>query len=108
MHPLFALSEKTSPLSLEMKSRPPTTTGCARAEPTFVEGNVAGVRHVAAPAVPVSAPCRIRHRRRRRRAARGFGDRRWRSDRTTGEELGDGFLLGFAQVVALPRHVAGR
>src|ERR1043166_1286435 len=34
MQPVFALSENTSPLSLEMNTRPPTTTGCARAEVT--------------------------------------------------------------------------
>src|ERR1051325_7224822 len=34
MQPVFALSAKTSPLSLEMNTRPPATTGCARAAVT--------------------------------------------------------------------------
>src|SRR6185295_16784773 len=34
MHPVFALSANTSPLSLEMNTRPPATTGCARAAVT--------------------------------------------------------------------------
>src|SRR5438046_10011187 len=34
MQPVFGLSAKTSPLSLDTKSRPPTTTGCARAAMT--------------------------------------------------------------------------
>src|SRR5205809_6496228 len=34
MQPVFAFSAKPSPLSLETKSRPPTTTGCARAPVT--------------------------------------------------------------------------
>src|SRR5215831_15205722 len=34
MHPVFAFRAKTSPLSLEMNRRPPTTTGCARAAVT--------------------------------------------------------------------------
>src|SRR5438477_2400397 len=34
MQPVLALSAKTSPLSLEMNRRPPTTTGCARAAVT--------------------------------------------------------------------------
>src|SRR4051794_23345413 len=34
MHPVFALSANTSPLSLEMNTRPPTVTGCDRAAVT--------------------------------------------------------------------------
>src|SRR3954466_4741551 len=34
MQPVFALSANTSPLSLEMNTRPPATTGCARAAVT--------------------------------------------------------------------------
>src|SRR5713226_7636696 len=34
MQPVFGFSAKTSPLSLDTKSRPPTTTGCARAAMT--------------------------------------------------------------------------
>src|SRR6266550_1368227 len=34
MQPVFGLSAKTSPLSLDTKSRPPATTGCARAAMT--------------------------------------------------------------------------
>src|SRR5215510_11299463 len=34
VQPVFALSEKTSPLSLATNRRPPTTTGCARTEVT--------------------------------------------------------------------------
>jgi hypothetical protein len=34
MQPVFGFSANTSPLSLEMNRRPPTTVGCARAEVT--------------------------------------------------------------------------
>src|ERR1044071_5000058 len=34
MHPVFALNANTSPPSVEMNTRPPTTTGCARADVT--------------------------------------------------------------------------
>ena len=128
MHPRFASSATTSPLSLATNTRPPRTAGCDRAELTpanpyahfsFRRGTVgrgeaglrgrleARVRDARAPPVPSRVERRGLERRRLRGAV--ADDRRRRRACRPGvrtRNAGDGAALGVGQLRSLPEHVA--